>query len=148
MKIKKSISRKMTIYLQLFVFVFVCFPRLETAYNVPTDPAVHQNVRVYKFVNGQWYNGKDFRRETFYSVDGMLTKAKPREVDETIDLENHFVIPPFGDAHTHNLDGTYNLDKMIKAYLAEGTFYVQVLTNHASGALAAKPFLNKSSSLD
>ncbi|HKQ53131.1 MAG TPA: hypothetical protein VJT74_12225, partial [Pyrinomonadaceae bacterium] len=104
--------------------------------------------KIYKFINGRWFDGEKFQRQTFYTVDGVLTKKKPPVIDETIDLANGFVIPPFADAHTHNLDGTFNLDKMIKSYLTEGTFYVQVLTNYASGATAAKPFLNKPSSLD
>ena len=84
------------------------------------------NQKTYKFSNGQWFDGKSFRRKTFYSAGGVLTERKPKQVDETVDLKNGFVIPPFGDAHTHNLDGKYDLDKMIGAYLAEGTFYVQV----------------------
>lgn len=104
--------------------------------------------KIYKFVNGQWFDGKNFQRQTFYAVDGVLTKKKPSGIDETVDLANGFVIPPFADAHTHNLDGNFNLDKVIKAYLDEGTFYVQVLGNYATGAKQAKPFLNKPSSLD
>jgi len=104
--------------------------------------------KIYKFTGGQWFDGRNFQRRTFYAVDGMLTKKKPSGIDETIDLANGFVIPPFADAHTHNLDGTFNLDKTIKAYLDEGTFYVQVLGNYATGAKQAKPFLNKPSSLD
>jgi imidazolonepropionase-like amidohydrolase len=104
--------------------------------------------KVYKFINGQWFDGKDFRRETFFAVEGVLTKKKPAKIDETVDLRNGFVIPPFADAHTHNLDGSFNLEKIIKAYLREGTFYVQVLTNYATGAKIAKPFLNKPTSVD
>jgi imidazolonepropionase-like amidohydrolase len=104
--------------------------------------------KIYKFTGGQWFDGRNFQRQTFYAVNGVLTKKKPSRIDETIDLANGFVIPPFADAHTHNLDGTFNLDKTIKTYLDEGTFYVQVLGNYATGAKQAKPFLNKPSSLD
>lgn len=104
--------------------------------------------KIYKFINGQWFNGKSFQRQTFYAVDGVLVKKRPTRIDETIDLSNGFVIPPFADAHTHNLDGTFNLEKIIKAYLDEGTFYVQVLGNYATGAKQARPVLNKHSSLD
>jgi len=104
--------------------------------------------KVYEFKNGNWYDGKTFKNRTFYSVDGVFLSKKPAKIDETIDLKNQFVIPPLADAHTHNLDGTFNLEKMINAYLAEGTFYVQVLGNYASGAKQARAFLNKPSSLD
>lgn len=77
-----------------------------------------------------------------------MTQREPSRVDETVDLKNGFVIPPFADAHTHNLDGIRDLDRISKAYLDEGTFYVQVLANHASGAKQARPLLNKPSTLD
>lgn len=107
-----------------------------------------QPPKAYQFVNGQWFDGKGFRFQTFYSVGGILTLRKPAKIDETMDLKNGFVIPPFADAHTHNLDGLRDLDRMSQAYLNEGTFYVQVLGNYATGANQARPHLNKPSSLD
>ena len=100
------------------------------ALNAQTEPA---NQKSYSFINGQWFNGKKFERRAFYSVNGVLTQRKPKRVDEIVDLENGFVIPPFADAHTHNLDGNFNLDKLVNAYLGEGTFYVQVLGNSSTG---------------
>lgn len=107
-----------------------------------------QQPKTYQFINGNWFDGTSFKRKVFYSVNGSFSNKKPAKIDETIDLKNQFVIPPFADAHTHNLDGTYNLEKTINAYLEEGTFYVQVLANYALGAKQARPFLNKPSSLD
>ena len=107
-----------------------------------------ESPKTIKFINGNWLNGKDFKPRTFYSASGILTERKPTQIDQTVDLKNGFVIPPSADAHTHNLDGSFNLDKIIKAYLEEGTFYVQVLGNYATGAKQAKSFLNKPSSLD
>src|SRR5260221_10410637 len=34
----------------------------------------------YEFTNGRWFNGHDFQRNTFYSVGGLLTLAKPAKV--------------------------------------------------------------------
>lgn len=116
-----------------------------TALNAQTAPP---NQKIYKFTNGQWFDGKSFKRQTFYSVNGFLTRRKPPKVAEAVDLKNGFVIPPFADAHTHNLDGRANLDKLARAYLAEGTFYVQVLANYASGAKEARPFVNQPGGLD
>lgn len=104
--------------------------------------------KVYHFTNGNWFDGKIFKKRDFYSVDGILTGKKPVRIDETINLKNQFVIPPFADAHTHNLDRTFNTEKLINEYLSEGVFYVQVLTNYASGAKQTKPLLNKPTSLD
>lgn len=110
--------------------------------------AAAQTPKIYEFTNGNWFDGKSFKRKTFYSINGVFALKRPPKIDETIDLKNGFVIPPFADAHTHNLDGARDLDKISRAYLDEGTFYVQVLANHASGARQAKPFLNKPSALD
>ena len=99
--------------------------------------------RTYRFDNGRWFNGKRFEKTTFYSIGGFLSKKKLQKVDETVDLKGGFVIPPFGDAHTHNLDGLFNLDRLIKMYMDEGTFYVQVLGNNSSGSRDARPKLNQ-----
>ncbi len=104
--------------------------------------------KTYHFTGGNWFDGKKFKKREFYSVNGVFTSKKPDKVDETIDLKNQFVIPPLGDAHTHNLDGIFNLEQTINNYLQEGTFYVQVLGNYAQGAIEAKPFLNKPSAID
>lgn len=129
----------------LAIFVGSLFATVAAGQTV-NEKTVEQ--KVYQFSNGQWFDGKCFVRGTYYSVNGIFTKRRPKMVDETVDLANGFVIPPFGDAHTHNLDGVFNLDKLIKSYLAEGTFYVQVLGNSSLGSAAARPFLNKPSSLD
>ena len=113
-----------------------------------TFSAFAQTKKVYEFTNGQWFDGQNFKKQKIYSADGFFTNKKPSKIDETIDLKNQFVIPPFADAHTHNLDGTRNLKEIINAYLEEGTFYVQVLANYPLGAKQARPFLNKPSSLD
>lgn len=110
--------------------------------------ATAQTSKIYEFVNGNWFDGKKFRRQTFYSATGTLTKKRPERIDETVDLKGGYVVPPLADAHTHNLDGKFNLEKVTKAYLAEGTFYVQVLTNYATGAEQARPFFNKPGTLD
>jgi imidazolonepropionase-like amidohydrolase len=138
----KNVSK---LTLSLFGLILFFQPLVAFAQKIQADDSSR---KTYKFTGGRWFDGEGFRREIFYSVDGVLTKRKPARIDETVDLKGGFVIPPFADAHTHNLDGEFNLDKTIKAYLAEGTFYVQVLTNYAGGARAAKPFLNKPASVD
>jgi imidazolonepropionase-like amidohydrolase len=102
----------------------------------------------YAFLNGRWFNGTDFDPRTFYSVNGMLDDRAPARVDSTFDLAGGFVVPPFGDAHTHNLDGSFGLDEIRNAYTKEGTFYVQVLTNTRSGADQVRAQFNRPCALD
>lgn len=77
------------------------------------------------FVNGQWFNGKDFTAGEFYSVNGLLSKQKPATVDTIIDLQHQYVIPPFGEAHNHSPDVELEIDFFIERYLADGIFYIK-----------------------
>lgn len=79
----------------------------------------------YELVNGRWFDGREFQDATFYTIDGRLTKTKPAVVDERIDLKGGFVVPPFGEAHNHNVEGPWNLDAVVARYLHDGVFYVK-----------------------
>ncbi|HEX9886032.1 MAG TPA: amidohydrolase family protein [Longimicrobiales bacterium] len=98
--------------------------------------------------NGRWYNGRGFEAGTFYIRDGVLRRERPARVDSVLDLGGRYVIPPLGDAHTHNLDGEYGLDAVRDAYVSEGTLYVQVLTNTTTGAAKVKPRFGDVCSID
>jgi cytosine/adenosine deaminase-related metal-dependent hydrolase len=110
--------------------------------------------KIYKFINGQWFDGKNFQRQTFYSVDGVLTKREPRSVTETIDLASGYVVPPFAEAHNHNLGSAVYLNReftkqMIQRYLAAGVFYVKIPANPADhAAILRREFVNRVDSVD
>jgi imidazolonepropionase-like amidohydrolase len=65
-----------------------------------------------------------------------------------IDLRGGYVTPAFGDAHTHNLDGSFRLDSVRAAYVREGTLYVQTLTNSRTGADEVRGRFNRPCELD
>lgn len=104
--------------------------------------------QVYQFNNGNWWIKGRFEKKTIYSDNGYFTFKKPSSVDSVIDLKNQYCTPPFGDAHTHNLDGSYALNERIKQYLNEGVFYVQVLGNRGTGAVYARQVLAKQKTLE
>ena len=104
--------------------------------------------KTYQFTGGRWFDGKTFKRKVFYSLNGVLTEKRPNKIDETIDLKDGFVVPPFGDAHTHNFDGAFNLTRQISSYLGDGVFYAKVQTNTLSGARAAAKSVNQPTSVD
>lgn len=122
--------------LAIIVFIFCCLP------------AAAQTAKNYEFKNGNWFDGKKFKSKTFYSVGSVFSDKKPERIDESIDLQNGYVVPPFADAHTHNFDGAFNLEKIIKNYLADGVFYAKVQTNTLSGARAAAKSVNLPTSVD
>lgn len=81
----------------------------------------------YEFANGNWFDGEKFVRRTFYSVGGVLTNRRPAQVDRVFDLTNKYVVPPFGEAHNHNLDWSSDerFARVNKMYLDAGIFYVK-----------------------
>lgn len=81
----------------------------------------------YQFANGNWFDGQKFVRRTFYSVAGKLTSKRPARVDRVFDLTGKFVVPPFGEAHNHNLDWSSDerFARVNKMYLDAGIFYVK-----------------------
>lgn len=79
----------------------------------------------YEFANGRWFDGRKFAPGKFYSVGGTLTSRRPARVDSVHDLSGKYVVPPFGEAHNHNVAQSSRLDAFIRAYLEAGIFYVK-----------------------
>lgn len=46
-------------------------------------------------------------------------------MDSTLDLGGGFVVPPFGEAHNHNVEPIGPVDERLAAYLRDGVFYVK-----------------------
>src|SRR5215203_395999 len=89
----------------------------------PAAPAQH----VYELRDGRWLGPDGFRAGTRYVVDGRITQRRPRQVDSVIDLAGRWIIPPFGEAHNHNVDYTTpgRTDSLLRRYLRDGVFYVK-----------------------
>ena len=81
----------------------------------------------YQFANGNWFDGQKFVQRTFYSVGNRLTSKRPARVDRVFDLSGKFVVPPFGEAHNHNLDWSDDerFARVNKMYLDAGIYYVK-----------------------
>jgi Amidohydrolase family len=87
--------------------------------------ALAAQVKSIHFINGQWFDGKEFVANDFYSVNGLLTKNAPSSVDTVVDLKQQYIIPPFGEAHNHSPETEQDLDVFIERYLADGIFYIK-----------------------
>lgn len=86
---------------------------------------IAQTAKNYEFTNGNWFDGKRFEKKTFYSVNGVFSSKKPKQIDETIDLKNAYVVPPFGDTHNHSVEFGYNLQSFSNAMFEQGIFYLK-----------------------
>lgn len=101
-------------------------------------------------LNGQWFNGKSFEARTVYSVNGRFTFRKPGRIDRTLDLSGTWIVPPFAEAHNHNLNGIEERDrKAIQKYLADGVFYAKMQSNFpVSEEMKRSLGLNQPESID
>ena len=100
------------------------------------------------FINGLWFNGVAFERKTAYSVNGRLTFRPVPRVDQTVDLRGGFVVPPFGEAHNHNVETLNRLEPLIARYLQHGIYYVKNPNSLARDRPVLAPKLNLPSSID
>ena len=92
---------------------------------------------VTHFVHGQWFDGKEFRADDFYAEGGVLTHAPTTKAGVvTVDLAGGFVVPPYGDAHTHNFDSMEMAPAVGAQYVKDGILYVQGMTEVLEGSRA------------
>ena len=103
---------------------------------------------VYEFRGGLWFDGDSFRPRTFYTQDGMLVAERPARVDSLIDLRGLWVVPPFAEAHNHNLELGPDLEETIRRYLQAGVFYVKNPNVLPRSALAIRHLVNQPGSVD
>jgi hypothetical protein len=105
----------------LLVIALICGSVPHPGSNVEAKAAP----RAVELANGLWFDGGGFRARRFYSVDGRLTSKRPARVDAVVDLGGRYVVPPFGEAHNHNVEHSSRIDGVIRMYLEAGVFYVK-----------------------
>ncbi len=83
--------------------------------------------KAHEFVNGRWFDGQKFKVRKFYTQGGVLTSRKPAGGSVMIDLAGKYVVPPFGEAHNHNV--TWGDEEQFagikRMYLEGGVYYVK-----------------------
>jgi hypothetical protein len=112
----------------LYVIILLALPAFGVQPQIKPQPHSPPNVAL---VNGRWFNGESFVARDVYSVNGRFTFKRPARLDRSLDLAGTWVVPPFGEAHNHNLGtGVDEWDrKAIQKYLADGVFYVKIQGN-------------------
>jgi hypothetical protein len=100
------------------------------------------------FTNGRWFNGRDFEPRVMYAVSGVFQSRRPSAVDTTIDLQGGYVVPPFGEAHNHNIEGSSRTDATLARYIAEGIFYVMNPNSLPRSTAAVADKVNKPNAVD
>ncbi|HSJ67917.1 MAG TPA: hypothetical protein VK921_09595 [Anditalea sp.] len=104
-----------------------------------------------KFTDGNWLINDEFKPITVYSIDGVFSFNPPDNIDTIISLSNNYIIPPFAEAHNHNIGtGVTEWDKRaIENYLQAGVFYVKIQGNlPVSEEYKRELLINKPGSID
>ena len=106
--------------------------------------------RAIELSNGQWFDGEKFVDRTMYSVGGVFSANRPARVDSVIDLQQGYVVPPFGEAHNHNVDAANATAArtIVDKYLREGVFYAQNPANVLRARTGLVGFINVPTGLD
>ncbi|MFL5559270.1 MAG: amidohydrolase family protein [Gemmatimonadaceae bacterium] len=117
-------------------------PRIE-----PSSNGAH---RVIELRGGHWFDGTRFVDRTLYSVDGVFSSATPTRVDSVIELGGGFVVPPFGEAHNHNVDAASPTAAraVVDRYMRDGVFYAQNPCGVARARRGMSGFVNTPTGLD
>ncbi len=102
----------------------------------------------YEFNGGWWFDGAGYVREKLYAVNGVFQKKRPVRIDRVIELGDLYIVPPFGDAHSHAFDNPKTIDNVVETHLRDGIFYGLSLTNSIKGKQSVMDKVNKPSSID
>jgi len=137
MKSKRLFTKR---YIISFIIAFSFISLISCDAEISTDSV--------KYVGGYLFDGDNFIKKDFATTDGKFSFDLSLKANKTVNLDGKYVIPPFGDAHTHNFDDIEQFDSIYQAYINEGTFYVQVLTNHYSIYQIIKDSLNIPGKID
>ena len=101
------------------------------------------------WINGRWFDGEKFVARTVYTIGGRLSTQAPSATLPVEDLQGRYVVPPYGDAHHHGIDGPEGLDAKIATFLRQGIFYVKnpnVIPDYLDASVRDR--LNRPNSID
>lgn len=120
---------------------------IESAY-LAQPAARNPRARTVAYLNGRWFEGGGFVARPMYAVAGVLSTPRPPQVDTVIDLSGGWVVPPFGEAHTHALGDPRTVAEQSRALLRAGVFYTIVQDAAADVGLAVRRQVNGPGSVD
>lgn len=100
------------------------------------------------FTNGRWWTPDAFVTGDRYAEDGVFVAAPAGAPDRTVDLGGGWIVPPFGEAHNHNLDDPATARAMSDTYLAAGILYVKNPNSSGDWAPATRPLINQPDTVD
>ncbi|MEJ7665259.1 MAG: hypothetical protein WKG07_39905 [Hymenobacter sp.] len=92
---------------------------------------------------------RTFRNKRFYSVNGVLTAEEARsELMPSLTWRAKYVVPPFGEAHNHNVEDSVGINELVRKYLQDGIFYVKNPNNLSAARTSLLGKINIPTSID
>lgn len=94
-----------------------------------------------------WDDGHFSRRDIVVEADRIVA-APAGSANRRIELDGRYIVPPFCEAHNHNLGLPDGNEDSIARYLREGIFYVGILSSLPALADPLRPTYNTPTSVD
>lgn len=100
------------------------------------------------YVGGQWWDGEAFApRDTVWAENGVFAGG-PIDAERVVDLSGRYVVPPYGDAHTHMLSDAWTGPQQADQFVEEGVLYAMVITDRYSWAAQVMDWFDGPETLD
>jgi imidazolonepropionase-like amidohydrolase len=127
----------------------VALALVSLAATAPSSSPHGLNRHDFLITHGRWWDGTKFvPRDRVYTVAGELRATWSGAVEDTIDLGDRCVLPPFSDAHTHLLSDTAMFAPNLRALLGAGVLYAQNPNNPGSRVAAVRERLARPGTLE
>ena len=105
--------------------------------------------KLIAYTEAKVWNGKSFEQRDLFVQKSLFVEANRSEADSIISLSGDYIVPPYGDAHTHNFGaGGYSIKIAEEDYLPAGVFYAMDLTNPYSEIKQVKDHFEKINTVD
>lgn len=103
---------------------------------------------VLAFEGGLWFDGAQFRPATWYAVNGRFTAQRPDRIDATIHLDGRYVLPPFAEAHNHDVQNNHTAGWAVDKNLGQGVFYSVQMCSRPDDVAGFGGVMNRPGTLD
>lgn len=81
------------------------------------------------YVGAMVWDGEGFRPRDIVVEGDRIVDAPANSAAQRVEFNGSYVVPPFCEAHNHNLGSADENEASIARYLHEGIFYVGILSN-------------------
>jgi cytosine/adenosine deaminase-related metal-dependent hydrolase len=90
--------------------------------------------------HAQWFDGRQWQRGSLYVQDGRFSAQRPKKVNRLLELRGQYLVGPLAEAHNHNLQSEWGLQRFGQDYLRDGVFYAAMLCMDPSGLEALRAY--------